>query len=532
MLTGENGSITISGDDTHVVAAFSNGVMLMAQGAQASPAVRNVRHAMRTTGVPLVHTYTLLPSEISDIHNEFDRQNATGGSQVESLARRRVLQRLVHQAGKDGSSDIHIKAYKDFALVIVRTYGRMMIVESLPREEAMAVIEAAFSDASGTEGGSSLFVRQGALMPSSGLLASNVAMIRMQYTPTEHGGSLVMRLNYGSNPKNIDLMELGYSDEHVADIEVMKRRTNGLYILSGKVSSGKSTTLQRVLNGIYLDNNREIEIYTIEEPVELNLLGGTQFTATPQPDNQNPGGKIDGFEAGIRTALRSDINVGVLGEIRSGQIAQHAVQLVLTGHALWTTLHAGSALQILERLHDIGVPKYKLADSDLVRGLIYQRLVGTLCPHCRIDYVEAVRQGRLKRDLAIRTCKLLGREPRQLFVRGEGCAHCRRGLNGRTVVAEVILPDETLLETFAAASIPKHLREYWLKPREEGGMGGKPVLHHALAKTGAGLCDINEIEQEVDLVSSYESKFIHLRPKLIKDIELIEWRLKKPAAKA
>lgn len=388
-------------------------------------------------------------------------------------------------------------------------------------DEGMALIKATFAVASDLAGTSSdLSFQQGALTTRSGLLPPKVELVRLQYSPTSDGrGALVMRLKYEAPSDEIEIDHLGYNAQQISDISIMRRRTNGMYVLAGKVSSGKSTTLQRVLNKMFLEKLREITTYTIEEPVELDLPGAIQV-----PVKKNADG-TDGLVEAMKASLRSDPNVIVMGETRSAETGNLAVQAVLTGHALWTTVHAGSALGILDRFIDLGIPAWKLQDPTVVRGLVYQRLAGVICPHCRITFREAVKRGQLDRETAIKLCDLFQTSPNDLYVRGPGCDHCKLGLSGRTVVAETVLTDPKLLEHFAKAERTE-MKEYWLRPVEEGGLGGVPVLHHALSKVGAGLCDINEVEEEVDLLSTYERDYMHLSDRLRRDVEVLRQEIR------
>ena len=535
ILTGSDKNFPIKIKENHksLIAAFDNGIVLVSTGNSESEITRMVISSMfeieNTTSFREIIEIT--PNSLKEVYERYDKGADTGDDEM--LARRRKLKQIIADAVKSRASDIHIYNYERHADVQYRVFNVLSVKETLTTEEAGGLIEAAFAVSEGQLGSSPNFIRQGALTPVSGLLPRGVSMLRLQYVPTSFGGAVVWRISYGSDPRVVNLADLGYSQNQIDEISIMKRRTSGMNILAGRVSSGKTTTLQRVVNGIYLENNGEGSIYTIEDPIEIKLIAGAQFNAIPQPDLQagDSSKKIDGFQAGIATALRFDINVGVLGEIRSPAVAGQAVQLALTGHALWTTVHAGSALQILERLNDLSIPKFRLADPELIRGLIYQRLLGKICPNCRITFNEGVQKKKITESLARQSIRLFNIPARELYLRGPGCPNCSDGVVGRTVVAEVIRPDENLLELFAKEPTQMPLREYWLRPKEENGFGGLPVLHQALVKTAAGLCDVNETEKEVDLVSEYVRKYEHLIPKLKSDITEMRESLKEVAKK-
>lgn len=546
LVTKPDGKVPISENDKRSVAIFDNGVVIVALGEKNSESIRATMKSARQMGimVSVSNIIEMRPEQILSIHESYGKDEEPENTETQ-VRRQAEAKAIIMAAVQRKASDIHIiVGKKGHTNIWFRSFGRRMRYRTMDNVDAMMMIEAIFAVARDAVGESSLNLRQAALDGESGLLPRSLQMIRLQYTPQNNRrGALVMRLIPYSSADDNDISKLGYSDQHLMDFAKMRKRTNGMYILAGKVSSGKTTTLQRTLNTMYLEKNREILIFTIEDPVELELEDAIQMVAAAQPDPHNKGKTIDGFEAGISSLLRSDANVGVLGEVRLASTAKRAVEAVMTGHALWTTVHTGSALRILGRLLDLGVEPYKLSDPDIIAGLIYQRLVGTICPTCRIRMDHGHKLGIIKKELALQTMKVTGKKPNELWLRGNGnvpdfekdpslwetCpAKCMSGLNGRTVVAEVVMPDEKLLADFARTKDQVAAREYWSKPEAEGGLGGKPTIHHALTKVGAGMIDINEVEEEVNFVSSYIREYGHLIPTLQKDIvEMIERNNKK-----
>lgn len=523
LLTREGGPVVISESGRRRVALFSNGVAATAIGERWSPEVKVIITSAERRGHHFGEFIEVEPSTLIELYTAEGKEP----SQIADLEieRQAEIADILRQAAAERASDVHIRVLKRYAEIRIRVFGRVKDLGSREPDDGMAIIKATFAVASDTSGSSSdMSFQQGALNAKSGLLPPRVEMVRLQYSPTSDGvGALVMRLKYEAPANEIEIDHLGYNDKQIADISTMRKRTNGMYVLAGKVSSGKSTTLQRVLNKMFVDKQREISLFTIEEPVELDLPGAIQV-----PVKKGPEGR-DGFVEAMKASLRSDPNVIVMGETRSTETGNLAIQAVMTGHALWTTVHAGTALGILDRFIDLGVPAWKLQDPTVVRGLVYQRLAGVMCPHCRISFKEAVERGQLEQELSDKLCDLFGKSDEALFARGDGCDHCKLGLSGRTVVAETVLTDPKLLEHFAKAERIE-MREYWLRPVDKGGLGGLPVLHHALSKVGAGLCDINEVEEEVDLFSSYERDFMHLKDRLRQDVADLDAKAAKTRA--
>lgn len=513
LVTGAGGRVTIQEDLRLKIAIFESGVMYHVADARWEPAVKAALNAARLKGVHVQHFRQVEAPVIVSLY----KQSGVADVAPPDIQRQQELAALIKRAADAGASDIHLRVLGDYTEIRIRVFGRLKDMTNQPAGDGMPLIKAAFAVASDTGNTTSdTSFQQGALTARSNLLPRKIDMLRLQYTPESDGrGSLIMRLKYKTNAGETDIDSLGYNPVHIADINTMRKRTNGLYILAGKVSSGKTTTLQRVLNKMIMEKMREISMYTIEEPVELELPNAIQHPAKKLPDG------TDGFLEAMKAALRSDLNVIVVGEIRSKMLADLAIQAVMTGHALWSTIHAGSALGILDRLADFGVEPWKLQDPSVVRGLAYQRLCGVICPHCQISFTEAVAREKLDAELAGELSELYGKSTDELYVRGPGCEKCSgMGLKGRTVVAETCVTDPKLLDLFSRAQ-RMEMRNYWSTGKEEGGMGGLPVLHHALAKVGAGLCDIGEVEEEVDLFSSYKRDYAHLKARMRSDIQYL-----------
>ena len=515
LASGPGTSIDLGPGQRKTIAIFKNGIVLVAEGQRHSADAKVVIDKARRLGLRLTEVKELKTNLIEQVYVGVEPKKASVNWKSLDLDRQKSLARIISEASQLGASDVHIRVLASHTEVKVRVNGRMRELGNEPASDGQEMIRAAFavSSGQGATGTDSTF-QQGAMFQKSGLLPDNVEMLRLQYTPTsDQRGALVMRLKYVGKNTDTDVDSLGYSQQQSIDLKNMRLKTNGMYIFAGKVSSGKTTTLQRCLNAMYLDKKKEISIYAAEDPKELELLGAIQAQITA---GQNAN---DAFKMAMKAALRSDPNVIVLGEIRSEELTSMAVEAAKTGHALWSTVHAGSALGILNRLINLGADREDLKDPRTVGGLIYQRLIGVLCQNCKITLPTAVQSDQVEEDLALRLVKLTAQNPHEIFCRGPGCSSCFMGLSGRTVVAETIRPDARLLETYMDSSRIEAER-YWIKPKEEGGLGGAPVMHHALVKVGAGIVDINEVQEEVDLLESYERDLPYLTERLRSEISM------------
>jgi type II secretory ATPase GspE/PulE/Tfp pilus assembly ATPase PilB-like protein len=515
LASGPGTSIYLGPGQRKTIAIFKNGIVLVAEGQRHSADAKVVIDKARRLGLRLTEVKELKTNIIERVYAGVEPKKASVNWKSLDLDRQKSLARIISEASQLGASDVHIRVLESHTEVKVRVNGRMRELGNEPASDGQEMIRAAFavSTGQGASGTDSTF-QQGAMFQKSGLLPDNVEMLRLQYTPTsDQRGALVMRLKYVGKNTDTDVDSLGYSQQQSIDLKNMRLKTNGMYIFAGKVSSGKTTTLQRCLNAMYLDKKKEISIYAAEDPKELELLGAIQAQITAGQSAN------DAFKMAMKAALRSDPNVIVLGEIRSEELTSMAVEAAKTGHALWSTVHAGSALGILNRLINLGADREDLKDPRTVGGLIYQRLIGVLCQNCKITLPTAVQSDQVEEDLALRLVKLTAQNPHEIFCRGPGCSSCFMGLSGRTVVAETIRPDARLLETYMDSSRIEAER-YWIKPKAEGGLGGAPVMHHALVKVGAGIVDINEVQEEVDLLESYERDLSYLTERLRSEISM------------
>jgi len=196
------------------------------------------------------------------------------------------------------------------------------------------------------------------------------------------------------------------------------------------------------------------------------------------------------FAAAISNAMRLDPDTIMIGEVRDGASAQSALRAAMTGHQVWTTVHANNAMSVVDRLIDLGLPLRMVTDESVVTGLISQRLVKLLCPHCKLRFGDI--RSELEPALVARVQRVAGARIADVCVAGPGCAHCRqRGTIGRTVVAEVIRPDARFFAYLREGDKAGALA-YWLSE-----LGGETVTDHAIRKVLDGLVDPRMAERVV-----------------------------------
>lgn len=348
------------------------------------------------------------------------------------------------------------------------------------------------------------------------------ARIRLRWSglPNDKGTCVTCRIQrLGESALIANLEEAGYLDSQLEKMKRVLRSEGGMTVLSGVVGSGKSTTLARMIQMLPTD----IKIISFEDPVELEIKNAYQRTITRSLTSTGPD---EAFIAATRALYRSALDVMYLGEIRDQETGLVARQVVESGHSVYTTVHARSALGIFGRFASpaIGIPMDVLATPGMLKLGVYQSLLPKTCPHCCLtpdDYAHVFKL----RDAALnahqiyykRLYELYNIEP-SLFrmVNRLGCEHCRKpdlpelnGLNGRTVVAEMIEPDEQMLE-YVLQNNSIALQRYWRSMASpdftDQNLEGKTAMECAIYKAAQGIIDPREIEPRFSSFETIQAK--------------------------
>jgi type IV pilus assembly protein PilB len=380
----------------------------------------------------------------------------------------RLVNSVIFQAAEDGASDIHFEPQEDALVVRFRVDGVLQEVQRIPRRMTAGVttrlkVLAKLDIAERRK-------------PQDGRISLNAAAagrlldIRVATLPTVDGEKVVMRLlDKSKRPPTLE--ELGLSDEMRARLEKIVERPTGSLLVTGPTGSGKSTTLFAALSKM---NRPEINIITVEDPVEYRLTGVNQVQINVRAGVT--------FAASLRSILRSDPDVVMVGEIRDGETAKMAIEAALTGHFVLSTLHTNDAPSALTRLNEMGVEPFLTGAA--VTGVLAQRLARRLCSHCCELYtpsVEEMLKARVSPDVAAATDGMA-------FYRKRGCPRCgQTGYRGRIGIYQLLVMTEQL-QTLAAS---KASREELERAAIEEGM--KTLWDDGLAKVASGLTSIEEL---------------------------------------
>jgi len=330
----------------------------------------------------------------------------------------RLVNSIVHGALIQSASDIHVEPQEEDVRVRYRVDGMLYEQMTIPHHHLAAVI-------SRLKIMSSLDIAE-RRRPQDGRFATkddsgNDYDVRLSIMPTVHGEKAVMRLlEKAGGAKSTG--KLGFFPDQQEQFEKMIRRPHGIILVTGPTGSGKSTTLYCGLQQI---NDSSLNINTVEDPVEYKLKGVNQMQVNPKIGVT--------FATGLRTLVRQDPDVILVGEIRDFETAEIAVQAALTGHLVLSTLHTNDAPGALVRLQNMGVEPFLI--SSAVIGVLGQRLLRTICPGCKEVYTATEE-----------TVEALGLPPGHVrLARGKGCRRCgNRGTKGRTAVYEIMPMSDSL----------------------------------------------------------------------------------------
>ncbi|GED25778.1 type II secretion system protein E [Brevibacillus agri] len=373
----------------------------------------------------------------------------------------RLVNQMFEQAVQLRASDIHIEPMEDGIRVRFRIDGLMRTERVLPRH-MQGMLTARLKIMANLN----IAERR---MPQDGRVQMNVDFkeidIRMSTLPTIYGEKIVMRLLDLTNAL-VEMSQLGLSKRNLAMFQELVTMSNGIVLVTGPTGSGKSTTLYSALNHL---NSEHVNIITVEDPVEYQLDGINQVQV-----NENIGMS---FASALRSILRQDPDIIMVGEIRDRETAEIAIRAALTGHSVFSTLHTNDAVSSITRLVDMGIPSFLIASS--VHGVLAQRLVRRICKDCKQEYQASEQEKKLfaQKGLNVET-----------LWRGKGCASCQMtGYRGRIAVHEVFKIDDTI-RSMLIQNLPSHeYKKYAMKN------GMVLLFDDGLLKVKQGITTMEEI---------------------------------------
>lgn len=403
-----------------------------------------------------------------------------------------IVNEILVDSAKRGASDIHFDPQENFTKVRIRIDGNLIDYSEIPANITKNLVTR-IKIISGMNITESRLPQDGAIKAT---LEDIDLDLRVSALPTNKGEKIVIRiLDYSLSLAGIE--SLGFSQENYKKVVKMINEPNGIILVTGATGSGKSTTVYSILQRL---NKEETNIISVEDPIEMDIEGVNQIQTNSEIGLT--------FATALRSILRQDPNIIMIGEIRDTETAKIAVRASITGHLVLSTLHTNNSLNTIERLLDMEVERYLLATA--LTGIISQKLARKLCPHCKKKRPTNAYEKNL-------FMQVLHKEVNEIYV-AEGCEECHNGYSGRIAIQEVLLINQAIKD-----AISSNIRKDRLRALVYNGRVAT-LLQDGMQKVLQGLTTLEELLKIIELDND-DSKII---PKKTIDIHDIHSKGSKP----
>lgn len=385
-----------------------------------------------------------------------------------------IVNEIIIDALKKGASDIHFDPTPEFLIVRIRIDGELEDYTKIPNILKKNVITR-IKIISGMNITETRLPQDGAIKNA----IKNITVdLRVSSLPIIDGEKIVIRiLDYSMSLNGLE--NLGFSETNLKKVNKMIANPNGLILVTGATGTGKSTTMYALLQKL---NIKERNIITVEDPVEMKVAGINQVQVL------NDIGLT--FSETLRSILRQDPDIIMVGEIRDDETAKIAVRASITGHLVLSTVHTNNSLTTIERLLDMRVERYLLGSA--LTGIVSQKLVKKLCPKCRKTRATTSYEKKLIK-------KHLNIDINEIYIPC-GCSDCRNGYVGRTAIHEVLTINEEIRDAIASNLNRKKLKELVYNSKDDI----TTMFEDGLTKVVEGLTTMEEILKTVDISSDEE----------------------------
>ncbi len=389
-----------------------------------------------------------------------------------------IADHIIVYASSNNASDIHFDPRDAGMMVRIRIDGDLHDYTFIPKayERNLTTRLKLLANMNITE---SRLPQDGAI---KGIIGGVNLDMRVSSLPTNKGEKIVIRiLDYSRSLSGLE--SLGFSDENFVKLKRMIQVPNGIILITGATGSGKSTTVYSILQTL---NKPETNIITVEDPIEMNIEGMNQVQVNSEIGLS--------FATVLRSILRQDPNIILIGEIRDSETAQIAVRASITGHLVLSTIHTNNSLSTIERLMDMNVERYLL--SSALTGIISQRLAKMLCTKCREQREATAYEKKIFKVV-------LDKDVDQLYVaHSEGCPNCHHGYRGRIAVQEVLEISDSIRDALANEKVEKEDIEDLVYESDV-----ITLLQDGLLKVLEGLTSFDEIYRIIEIDADIEEEY-------------------------
>lgn len=450
-----------------------------------------------------VSTVRVTQEVLLTLHKE--NEQAMLGSFKESSDLEESAWTMINSAIEQNTSDIHIETRGSYAQVFFRIYGERVEQHPISLATASGMCNVLYSFHAESRSKDVSWKPEEVMDTAIEHRTRNGTPVQIRFSsspihpsPNFHA---VCRLLVMDERRTPSLHEVGFTTGQVSAVEDMLIGAQGMVLLVGPTNSGKSTTMQACARRIVVKRGGNIKLITVEDPVEYIISGACQMGVSHGRKGMQ-GKDGSAFNTLLKGTLRQDPDVVIVGEIRDGESCSAVKDLVLAGRKLISTLHVYEAMAVYARLRELGVPESILYMNNFISGVIYQRLVPTLCPDCSISLIDGQQQGLVDPHVFERVSRSIDLMATNVRMRNPGgCEKCgHRGIVGRTLCAEMLIPDETFLAHMRRGDLAS-ARAYWQTNVDLNVEGlGVTAVAHALCKMVTGLVDPHDIESQIGRV--------------------------------
>lgn len=400
-----------------------------------------------------------------DFNNKNSAKDLDGGEDQTSIIK--LVDSLIESAQKNGASDIHLDPHEDGILVRMRIDGILQDLYHVPKSIHSEVVSR-LKILTGLRTDEHQMAQDGRFRHT--FPDNTFVDIRVSISPTYHGENVVLRL-LSDKSQNYTLESLGFSEADQEKIKSAIKKPNGMVLATGPTGSGKTTTLYTLIKML---NSKEISVLTIEDPIEYAIENVEQIQVNPHAGMT--------FANGLRTILRQDPNIIMVGEIRDPETATIAVNTALTGTLLLSSLHTNDAATTMPRLMEMGIEPYLVAST--INVAIAQRLVRKICENCKKEKKITKAISESLSGLSLSSPVKIG----EIFHTGAGCTKCTgSGYSGRIGINEVLVADQEIRDAILNRVPSGDIKKIAIKN------GMTTMIEDGFNKARKGLTTIEEV---------------------------------------
>ncbi len=388
-----------------------------------------------------------------------------------------VVNEIMVDASKRGASDIHFDPQNGYVKIRIRIDGELIDYTEVPDNIARNLVTRVkiLSGMNITE----------SRLPQDGAIKGSINGIdldmRVSTLNTNLGEKVVIRiLDYTKSSDGLE--SLGFSTDNLEKVKKMIQVPNGIILITGATGSGKSTTTYTMLKTL---NTEDVNIITVEDPIEMNIEGVNQVQVNSEIGLT--------FGRVLRSILRQDPNIILIGEIRDTETAQIAVRASITGHLVLSTIHTNNSLSTIERLLDMDVERYLL--SSAITGIISQKLARRICKHCQIERETTAYEKEVFKET-------LGKDVNKILDHGPGCEHCRNGYSGRIAIQEVLLINDEIRNAINNENIAREDLKKMVYTKDV-----TTLLQDGLNKVLEGITSFEEIYKLIEIDNELDNLY-------------------------